>query len=462
MLKKIMCLCLAAACVLSFASCGGSDDKDNKGSSSGKSSKKTDSLVTSGGVLQVEVEDKKVLETKLATADFGGKDFTFMYWYEANEIVQRKVAAFNEAHNANVQIKVDTSGFENAIAKSIAEGTPYDIIANHCMFFPQSIFSDLYEPLDSYIDELDYFNSETSSNGGLSKAVNEQFTWNGKLYAAGSAKSVYSYVFYYNKKAFADAGLEDPYTLWKQGQWTWDKVKEMSSQVTDTANNVAFFAKFDLYPWLNINGVSAVKANGNSYTENLGDTDVLNAINAYANLFFGNDPMCLTTYSPMEGGKSFATISNTDAYTVYAKSAKTSSAFGKDASNLGVCPMPTGLTLGGKYPAHAGQGYSAAKGAKDPSVAAAYALFESRTEDSDVGSTLQMPAEVRNYVDEQFSANGFVGDQRFQDSEGTRVSDIIEKQIAQKIWSGADVASTVSAQRNVITRIISDCFARAK
>lgn len=455
MLKKIMCLCLAAACVLSFASCGKKDDNNG-------SSKKTDKAVTSGGIKEAKVDDDDaVLKTKLATADFGGKDYTFYYWYETNEIINRKVAAFNKAHNANISVKIGTGGLENDVAKSIAEGKPYDLIANHGMFFPQSIFSDLYEPLDGYIDELDYFNVDKPNNGGLSKTVNEAFTWNGKLYAAGSAKSVYSYVFYYNKKAFADAGLEDPYTLWKQGNWTWDKVKEMSAQVTDIANNIAFFANADLFPWLNQCGVSAVKVEGQKFTENLGDTAVMNAINSYASLFFGDNPMCLTTHSPMETGKSIATMAVSDAFTVYAKNAKASSAFDKDASNLGACPVPTGLTAGGKYPAHVAQGYSAAKGAKDPSIAAAYALFESRTEDSDVGSSLQLPADVRNYVDEQFAKNGFLGFQGLQDSEGKRVSDILGK-IAEDIKAGADVASTVSAQRNTVTRIIADCLSRAK
>ena len=452
MLKKTVSALMALICIFCFASCG--KKSDDKGTNS-----KNSSAAGTNGITQTNV-DSELLKTKLATADFGGKDYTFYYWYETNEIIGRKIAAFNKTHNANITVTIGTS-FQNDIAKSIAQGTPYDIIANHGMYFPQTIFADLYEPLEGYIEEADFFNSDAPQNGGLSKAVNSAFSWNGKLYAAGSAKSVYSYVFYYNKKLYSDAGLEDPYKLWKDKKWTWDKVKEMSAQVTDLANNVAFLMAPDLTPWLNVNGVSPVKGEGKNASENLGDTAVMNAMNSYAGLFFGDNPMSLTSYAPLESGKSYSSIAVSDAFTVLAKAAKNSAAFDKKAENLGAVPIPEGLTPNGMYPTHAAQGYSAAKGAKDPSIAAAYALFESRTEDSDINSNLQLPAEIRNYVDNAFAKNGFISIFGYQNSEGTRIENILNK-IATDIKGGADVASTVSAQRNTVTRIISDCLARAK
>ena len=455
MLKKIISLFLAAACVLCLVSCG---KKDGGKYTSGKNNGSSDA---SGGIKQTTVADEEVLKTNLATADFGGKDYTFYYWYETNEIIGRKIAAFNKAHNANIGVTIGSS-FQSDIAKSIAQGTPYDLIANHGMYFPQTIFADLYEPLEGYIEELDYFNPDKPANGGLSKTVNEAFTWDGKLYAAGSAKAVYSYVYYYNKKAFSDAGLEDPYKLWKSGKWTWNKVKEMSAQITDLANNVGFLMAPDLFPWLNLNAVSPVKGSGRNITENLGDTEVMKAFNSYAELFFGDSPMSLTSYAPLESGKSYSCIAVSDAFTVYAKAAKNSAAFDKKAENLGAVPIPEGLTPNGLYPTHAAQGYSSAKGAKDPKIAAAYALFESRSEDSDIGSALQLPAEVRNYVDNAFSTKGFLSSNSgYQDSEGTRIDNILNK-ISIEIKNGADVASTVAAQRNTVTRIINDCLSRAK
>ncbi len=450
MLKKALCIILSLSCVLSFAACGGSNGNKNGGG---------ESKNTSGGIQTAEV-DAEVLKTKLATKDYRGEDFTFYYWYETNEIINRKVAAFNKAHNANVSVTIGTD-FANDIAKSIADGTPYDLIANHCNFFPQTIFSDLYEPLEGYIEELDYYNADKPNNWGISKTVNEAFTWNGKLYAAGSTKAVYPYAFYYNKKAFSDAGLEDPYTLWKAGKWTWDKAKEMSNEVTDIANSKCFLSAPELFIWLTLNGVSAVKRDGQNFTENLGDKSVLDAMNSYSALFVGDNPMSLSTYATMANGKAYASITYTDAYTVEAKNAKNSSAFGKDSANLGVVPVPSGLTPDGKYAAHVPQGYSAAKGAKDPSVAACYALFESRTKDSDTGSALQMPSEIRNYIDEAFAKNGFLGYSGLRDSEGKGVSNILSS-MALDIQKGADVASTVAAQRNAVTRIISDCLSRAK
>lgn len=39
---------------------------------------------------------------------------------------------------------------------------------------------------------------------------------------------------YYNKKMIREAGLEDPYVLYKRGEWTWDKYREYAIAMTKT------------------------------------------------------------------------------------------------------------------------------------------------------------------------------------------------------------------------------------
>ena len=460
MLKRIFSFVLAITFALSVAACGGDSDVNTSTKTSKKaSSNKTDSRVTSGGV-SVQVEDKSVLETDLAKSDFKGQSFTFYYWYQYGDIVDRKISLFNEKHNAKVELKVVSGNFSENIAKSIASGSPYDLIANHGNYFPQTIFSDIYEPLDSYIDELDMFNADAPENGGISKTVNEAFTWKGKLYACGSAKSVYQDVIYYNKLMFQNSGLEDPYELWKNGQWTWDKFVSMGKQVTDVANNICFLSGVDLTIWWTMCGLSPVTMSGDTYTENLGSEEIISATHKFAELFYGDEPIMLTKYADITSGKAYTGVGVTDAYSIYADAAKKSSKFGRSADNLGVVPMPTGLAKNNMYPGHAAQGYSAAKGAKEPSLPAAYALFESRTSDSDVGSTMQMPAEIRNYVEEQFAKNGFLGFSGLENSEGVKSRELLDP-VGTKIRNGEDVTASLSAVRSSLTRMISDSLSNA-
>ena len=463
MLKKILCLALAVLFVVSVAACGGSGDASSTGGSSDKTPSSPSSLegqVSSGGVEDISVDSNLIAQSELANKKYDGKEFSFYYWYAINEITTRKVNEFNKKHNANVKVTIGTS-FQEDIAKSIAGGNPYDLIANHARYFPQTIFANLYEPLGDYIKDVDYFDSAKPENGGISKTLNETFTWNGKLYAAGSAQAVYSYAFYYNKKKYEEAGLEDPYTLWKNGKWTWDKMMEQGRQVTDVANSVTFLNQIELHPWLAIHGLDYIKKTGeNTFVENLGDSEVVKAINEYADLVYGDEPIMVWNAKSLSW---YANITYTDAYTQIASQVRTSSAFGRKVANLGVVPVPTSQMPGGKYPTHCAQGYSSAKGAKDPSIAPCYALFESRVRDADVGSDLQLPAEIRNAINDAFAKNGFCPTTGFADTEGNYAEVTVNQKVGIAILEkNEDVASTISTQRPVISAIINSALNGAK
>ena len=56
-------------------------------------------------------------------------------------------------------------------------------------------------------------------------------------------------------------------------------------------------------------------------------------------------------------------------------------------------------------------------------------------------------------------SNGYLGFQGWTDSNGTSPNTYL-KQIGDEIKGGADVASTVAAKRNEVTRCIADTLAR--
>ena len=446
--KSMLAILLAAIMVIGAAGCGKNGDvPDKKDDPQG------------GGIVYNEETEKSELSTK----DYGGRTFKFLYWYEPSEYVYRKVATFNAVYNANVEIVVKT-GLKDTLAKAVAGGETYDIIAMHGNYYPNLITADLLEPLDSYIAEVDMFDSEHPENGGFSETVINSFRFNGQTYAVGGASAVYNYILCYNKLLFEQAGLEDPYELYQNGEWTWDKFYEMGTSVTDIANQMGFLEAPGLYEWLVWNCVEPVSYNSsdNIFAENLSSNTLVEAVRLYQNMIIGEDPICVTGVvgDPFNAGKEYMKMVVTDAYSSIASQVASSTAFGKDAANLGVVPVPVApLNESGKQPGHAPQGYAASKGCSDPSVAACYALFESRLTDTNTGEENQLPSEIRKAIETDFSINGFLTQSGLSDSSGQTITDILNKEMRVSILKGGDVAAILNANRSVFERLINDAMA---
>lgn len=499
MTKKLVSLLCAVSMIICFAGCktnktdseitstddgfmsfdnnsvaSDTSDAASTTTSGGKGSTGSGKGTTGGGAVVSKTKDGNVTvsvdtpvtptqqKSILASKNYNGKSFTFMYWYEPDDIVKRKVNAFNKAHNAKVKIVV-VSDFLSAIAKSIASGTPYDIVANHSDFMPQSIFSNLYEPLEDYIATEDMHDSSKPETGGISAAISDNFAWGGHYYALGSTKAVYPMVLYYNKKMFNEAGLEDPWELYKSGKWTWNKLVEMGKQVTDFSNNVTFLEAPMLGSWNAINAIPAVRMENGTYIGKFTSTEYINSCKMYQELFRGDKPICSSDLSIMfRNGQCYMSLEQTDAYRQNVNFAKTNSHFGKSANNLGVVPAPAGpLNTSKAYPGAAPQGYSSIKSAKDPSVAACYALFESTYVEKKISGD-QFPTDVRAEVEKLFATNPYTSFSGFTDSSGRRLALVINSEIGKSIREGADVNQTITNKLPDLQRIISDSLQNAK
>ena len=78
------------------------------------------------------------------------------------------------------------------------------------------------------------------SNPAWDQNANDYFTIAGKLYygvsdiSLGKNEAIWCYMF--NKKLIADFSLDDPYSLVREGRWTYDISHEMMAAVTDDLN----------------------------------------------------------------------------------------------------------------------------------------------------------------------------------------------------------------------------------
>lgn len=85
------------------------------------------------------------------------------------------------------------------------------------------------------LDNLGYNFNDTAWNDELMNL----YKMNGKRYVMilNDTPFFLPAVTYYNRSLVAKYRLEDPYDLWKSGDWTWNKLKEMCESFLDKANN---------------------------------------------------------------------------------------------------------------------------------------------------------------------------------------------------------------------------------
>lgn len=76
--------------------------------------------------------------------------------------------------------------------------------------------------------------------------------------------------------------LEDPYTLWKNGQWTYDKFIEMCKTFKEETGRPAWMTSGHMEP-LWFNNVNMITFDGKKYKNNLSDPAVLKALQQSAN-----------------------------------------------------------------------------------------------------------------------------------------------------------------------------------
>ena len=131
-------------------------------------------------------------------------------------------------------------------------------------------------------------------------------------------------------------------------------------------------------------------------------------------------------------------------------------AFAKDGYNMGVVPVPYGPHNTQKtYSSLSAQGYGSTRGAKDPSIAACYALFESKYVDNS-STKKRVPQAVLDAVQKNFATNPFIGYTGFKDSSGKSYTSVMFE-IGQKIIrDGADPVSTINNNRQVVQNCITN------
>lgn len=253
--KKVWMLVLSLIFMISLlAGCGNSGDtKDPEQTGGETETTDTDAVeATTGGDAAAETTDGQNVSWDTFVVDpeaYKGKTLIIWKWWDmAPEDIAAKTA-FEEMTGATIEwVNVPWAEYGTKLVASVSSGTGPDI----CLFGPEAIPT--YINKNIILPLSDYVNLQSpafTTYRPQAEKIVDYYTVNEKVYALMDSGPK-SHKLYYRKDLLENAGLEDPYDLYMNGEWTWDKWFELMEGVTQDTNGDGVFDVWGFDAWMTI------------------------------------------------------------------------------------------------------------------------------------------------------------------------------------------------------------------
>ena len=137
-----------------------------------------------------------------------------------------------------------TSGYdetEQKLVAAVASGKPYDLIHAGAANFP-------YMAVIGYVQDVaPYCNMEDAN---LDRDImDDLFSYNGKIYGVSPANNAKPLVVFYNENMFTDEGVDTPDVYYENGNWNFDKFKEVAMKFTKDTNGDGAYDRWGVACW---------------------------------------------------------------------------------------------------------------------------------------------------------------------------------------------------------------------
>ena len=388
---------------------------------------------------------------------------------------KRTVAAFEKQYNCKVQIKsLDFGRYNQQVAQRKATGSSYDICYIHGSMYPSCAIDNLYEDLTSKIRTGDLMDDDSPEKGGIDLNKTSYFaSYQNKIYGTCNFQSVFPYVIYYNKCQIKEKGLNDPRALDEKGKWTWAVIQSYGKKLTDSSTGKYCLSNSFTSRGMQLAfGAATVKINpkkvaatGSIYSENVTSKAFIEAWKFVQKLSYGSNAICepsdqshpYNSSDTMLKGSATMWTEETSKYLDISKQVKTSTAFQKSKSNIGIASLPMGKTNKNRYPTGWLTAVACGKG-KNPLVSIAWDVFRSSYEDPIVDQN-QM-----SRTDQKYCLNFMKGDiccevGEFFDSADHDVTSYFTMgnngvSVRSKAINGGDVAEVIASIKDQINAAI--------
>lgn len=305
MKKKALALLLATAMTMAAAGCGNdSGTSSTPGSSEGSAQDGTqestqDSTEDSSTGGEDASEDSSQ-ESEEPAYDFGGRTVRIGSYYDMtpkpeNSIFEKafadRIAYVEENYNCNIEFVVVGDDYVGSYVTSVLSGDPVCDVGYILSYklLPALIEGGIAQPI-SDLGVVDF------SSPWYDAGATEAGTYKGKQYAMGMRGAGVQYGIFWNKTLFDRYGLPDLYELYENGQWNWDKFKEIAlagNQDTDGDGEYdvhGFNWRENLiWSFMSSNGANAVTKTNAGVELSLETPEAMEALEFYAD-FMQNVP----------------------------------------------------------------------------------------------------------------------------------------------------------------------------
>ena len=231
--------------------------------------------------------------------DFGGKTVNILVGdlhyvvFNGGLPLQERIAEAEELFNVKIQTG-NTGGAEAMIARILAGDSTYDIFRfeHRGGYFPL-VTQGMLLPVSTILPD-EYFESLPRAD----RYTIEKLRYQGELYGFGVTYDTFNgsmMITMYNRDLFIEAGLEEPYDLWKEGRWTYDEMERLGIALTQDTDGDGVIDQWGIgdlgnpaavYRFLPSNGAEVAKQKDGKWVYSLNDADaihVLNTVNRWRN-----------------------------------------------------------------------------------------------------------------------------------------------------------------------------------
>ena len=207
-----------------------------------------------------------------------GQKIKMLIWWNTATDDTKEAEFFKGQTGISVSFETSTMDkYQSTLSGKIMAGNPPQVAAIINEWYPQPITRGLMQPIKN--TGWDYTN-KTDDIYALS--MMEQFSYKGEMYGValkGSNHSTFE-VMFFNKGMLASYGVkEDPYQLWKKGQWNWETCLTIAKACTDAKNEKYGLTCISQFFWMLSAGQDFVLSDINGLQNNIKSSKLLDTWN---------------------------------------------------------------------------------------------------------------------------------------------------------------------------------------
>ncbi len=279
-IKRLLCLALALTMIFSIVGCGKAKKANEDESFDLEIDVKDDKAATEEKA-QMAVSNADALSfndlVAQMPAKLKGTTVNVYSWNPPKDVTGAEKVIENFKQITGIDVKWTVGSYENyeqEIAAKINSGDSPDLIRYISPNIPRMYLTQDVKSASGYDFAGDIWD----------KTLTSAYTIKGKIYGV-NLKNTFNQqptVICYAKSTIERYKLDDPYTLWKSGSWTWDKFKDMCKTFKEQSNHAGWMTTNHLDPFW-FDDVNLITFDGKQYKSNLSDPKVLTTLQQCCN-----------------------------------------------------------------------------------------------------------------------------------------------------------------------------------